>query len=195
MSIDWQAAKAHIAQSERLLEQAGSLASDDWPELLQNRAEHLAGRQQQVQQSAQSFIACSCRSQALLIPCLQLQAVQAFKACVPLPQAAPELLGICLFRAEIVSVVDLGRLLGLPGQSQAQQGYLAFVRNTPPLALQLDSLGELRQLKHQELEQLEPSESPYFAGLSSQQELVLDLDKLLQHPFLAKYYLSKEPSS
>ncbi|MGV3522815.1 MAG: chemotaxis protein CheW [Candidatus Sericytochromatia bacterium] len=180
--MDWQAVRHDLDETERHLRERASRALADWPELLAERAQQMAGRAAEQFSATEAYLGCRLYQDEVLIPMPSLLAVQGGKDSVPLPQAPQGLRGICYYRGQLASVADLATLLGLAAAPDAGPGYLIFARSTPVLGLWVKELTELYWRSADE--PVLPGHSPYLRGLSVQGQLLLDLPALAEHPLL-----------
>lgn len=180
--MDWQAVRHDLDESERQLREKASRALADWPELLAERAQQMAGRAAEQLAPTEAYLGCRLNQDEVLIPMPSLLAVQGGEGYVPLPQTPHGLRGICYYRGQLASVADLSQLLGLAARSESGPGYLIFTRSVPVLGLWVEQLTEL-YWRHAD-EAILPGHSPYLRGLSAQGQLLLDVQALATHPLL-----------
>lgn len=188
--IDWDDVRRQLDSFKDQLEHKASRELENWPELLERRARQLRARLPERQIETDAYLACITFGETLLLPIEDLRAIQGWGGCVALPLAPRELLGICNHRGKTLSILDLGLLLSLPGQTEAA-GYLLFMRTNPLIGLRVDSLLGVIELESGISRRLVPAASPYLSGLTPQGQLVFDLIRLLQHPLFKGDVLSQ----
>ncbi len=185
-TLDWDAVRQHLQASEALLKQSASRKPENWPELLTHRARQLQNREQLEHVKTKPFLAFETFGQDLLLDVNDLKAVKTYQSCTSLPSAPAELLGVVQHRGQILSVLELGRLLGLPG-SVSSGGYILFIRSQPVIGLRIASLTEIVQLEAQAFQtrQDNPDNTAnYLSQVTLNGQLKLDIDRLLTHPLL-----------
>ncbi len=180
--IDWQEINERLILSQSQLSELNSRDIQHWPDLLQRRARQLAERTPLEQKSHKTYLLCLIQSECYAVALQQLKEVAPFKTCTFLPLAPAALLGVYNQRGVMISVLELADLLGLPPLvTDRSQGYLLFLRSTPPVALRVDTLSDFIHLDEAELTPC--PQVPYLKGLAGDVQ-VLNLSALSQHPLL-----------
>lgn len=184
--IDWQAVKTALAENQAQLSQKSSRDIRYWSELLAQRARQLTERTPPEVKKRKTYLVCLSQAERYALDLNLLREVAPFKDCTFLPLAPSALLGICNQRGTMVSVLDLGGLLSLPGASENRKGYVLFLRSTPPVGLRVDALLELVELEESEI--IPWDQAPHLKGLAGELQ-VLHLQALSQHGLLHNTYL------
>jgi chemotaxis signal transduction protein len=182
MNIDWQEINERLVLSQSKLSELNSRDIQHWPDLLEQRARRLAERTPPEQKSQKTYLLCLIQSECYAVALHQLKEVAPFKTCTFLPLAPAALLGVSNQRGVMISVLDLAALLGLsPLSTDRSEGYLLFLRSTPPVALRVDALSDFIHLEETELTPC--PQVPYLKGLAGDVQ-VLNLSVLSQHSLL-----------
>lgn len=108
--------------------------------LLDERTAMLArrGLGRERREALRTYLVCDIGGEHCGLPLAQVAAVLPEKPCTALPGAPAGLRGIVALSGGIVSVIDLGAVLGLsgPGEAQAAGGHFVRLRaQEPPVAL------------------------------------------------------------
>lgn len=150
-------------------------------DLLTQRALQLAARKPLVYQQLTTYLQVRVQNENLLLDIRELKRVQPIADCTHLALAPPGLVGITYFQGEMLSVLDLGYLLGQTVSTQSS--YLLMTRTQPSLALQVDEIIDLQALP--EAARLPYSGScPYYGAMTAEGYVLLSLEKLQHHPLL-----------
>jgi purine-binding chemotaxis protein CheW len=187
--IDWDEVRARLHESQLALDRAIDADPQRVEEVHRQRAAHLASRQNQSAAPAAALrvLVFSVGLERYALDFADLKEILPFVACTPIPGGFPELLGVVNVAGEIRSVLDLGRMLGCPGEDGASGGYLLLVRlHGRETALRVDALEKTQLLAPDELASLDDAESSpssrYVAGLGPDRVRVLSSEALLGHP-------------
>lgn len=183
--IDWDQVKQRLQAAQQANMQ--SLDSERLQKILAARAARLASRAANVEAQAESlslltfFLGGECYALELE----QLSEVLPLQQVTPIPDAPPELTGVINLRGEIVTVVDLGRILELPA-SQTSGGYILLLRHaTGDLGLRVEQLGQVDRVPKKDLVSTnDPSSarpSRFVAAITPDKTLVLSIDAILTH--------------
>jgi purine-binding chemotaxis protein CheW len=125
------------------------------------------------------------RDQACLLELGCLREVQALRELLPLPMAAPSLLGMVQWRGRMLPLLDLALLLALPPASASTPPgrVLVLGRKLPVLALAVGEVHGVQPLGGDDparrLEALEGLRPEIVRGIASDGSLVLDGPRLL----------------
>ena len=199
--IDWQEVKSRLRKSQEAMDRTLSLDEERTESVLRLRTARLAGRRGQATAPATALpvLVFGLGAERYGIELADLAEALPFAHCTPVPAAPPELLGVINIRGEIRSVVDLGRLLGLPQAEQQEpdpalalqaRGYVLLLRHEGrEVGVRVDQIDKVQRLA---LEQLAiPSEGGgdlpvhYLKGRSPDRVLVLDTQALFAHSVFA----------
>ncbi len=183
MNIDWQEINERLVLSQSQLADLNSRDIQHWPDLLERRARQLAERTSLKLKSLKTtYLVWLMQSEYYAVPLYQLKEVAPFKTCTFLPLAPAALLGVYNQRGVMISVLEFAALLDLPQLSDnGGEGYLLFLRSTPPVALRVDALSDFIHLDDAELTPC--PQVPYIKGLAGDVQ-VLNLSVLSQHSLL-----------
>lgn len=119
------------------------------------------------------------------IDILAVQEIRGFVAPTQLAQAAAHVLGVMELRGEVLLIVDLRRMLGLPTPFSAETVTIVIRLNGQALGLVVDAVSEVRRLATSQLHAMPAgrAEQPLLAGLARLDEaasllVLLDLEAL-----------------
>ncbi len=157
--------------------------SKQMTEILTQRARLLAQRKTTHYELAKSFVLVRVYQERLLLDLRALSRVESHTAATPLPLMPAGLKGLCYFRGEMVSVLDLGYILGF--NQPVENGFLIFTRTDPVLAFQVTEIVDLLSFTVTEQRPYQGS-SPYYEALSPQGDLFLNLPQVLQNPLIKR---------
>jgi purine-binding chemotaxis protein CheW len=149
--------------------------------LLKRRAEQLA-RQPQATDLGDDVEVLVCRlgSERYAIDTGTLRSVQWAHSVTPVPCTPPYVMGIVSVRGEIVTVLDLGTMLGLTSTPGEATPHAVLLLGLPGLraGLVVDEILGVERLK---LGSLQPSLSgrEFARGVAPAQTVLLDLEQLL----------------
>jgi len=127
--IDWQQIKHRAQKNEAALERALAIDPVRLEIIFRQRAAQLSARQSDLTTKVRldSVLVFSLGAELYGIEVGAVVEVFSLVRCSGVPAAPPELLGLINRGGEILSVVDLARLLALPEQDRAD-GYVMVVR-------------------------------------------------------------------
>jgi purine-binding chemotaxis protein CheW len=94
-----------------------------------------------------TFVAFQLAGEPYAIPLEWVQKIERVPPVVPVPRTPPFVRGIASLRGEIVCVVDLRQILGLPGSTQKPHGLLVLQEGTRRVALLSDVLPDYFRVK------------------------------------------------
>jgi len=149
--------------------------------VLKRRAEQLA-RQPQVADNGADIEVLVCRvaNERYALDTASLRSVQWASGVAPVPCTPSYVLGIVSVRGEIVTLLDLGTMLGLTSAPAEVPQYAALLLGLPGLkaGLVVDEIIGVERLK---LDSLRPSLSgrEFARGVAPGQTVLLDLEQLL----------------
>jgi purine-binding chemotaxis protein CheW len=133
------------------------------------------------------YVTATVGRQLFGLPILRVQDVFVPERLTRVPLAAPEIAGVLNLRGRIVTLIDLGRRLGLEGGGKAEQPMAIGVESRgESYALLVEAVGEVLKLDDKAREanpiNLEPRIARVSAGihrLDGQLLVVLDVDRVL----------------
>ena len=133
------------------------------------------------------YITAMVGQQLFGLPILRVQDVFVPERLTRVPLAAPEIAGVLNLRGRIVTLVDLGRRLGLAGEAKPEQPMAIGVElSGESYALLVDNVGEVLKLEDSAREpnpiNLDPRIAQVSAGiyrLDGQLLVILDIDHVL----------------
>jgi purine-binding chemotaxis protein CheW len=189
--INWAEVRRRLDESGRALERALTPEPERLAAIYRQRAEQLARRRDAADSPAGSFavLVFALRNEVYALPLADLAGLFPLRAATPVPGGPPELVGIVNVRGALRSVVDLGRLLGLPAET-AGTGYVLLVHRTRrEIALRVDQVERLAFVSPVELTAPPAKEAPaatgLVRGLTPDRLRLLDTEALLAHPIWA----------
>lgn len=117
-------------------------------------------------------------AQPCLLELAWVREVQRLRDLVPLPLAAPHLLGLAPWRGRMLPVLDLAPLLALPGDLPAPRQLLVLGRGAPVAALAVTAVQGLQPLQpadaQRRAEALEGLRPDIVRGLTADGRLLID---------------------
>jgi purine-binding chemotaxis protein CheW len=177
-SIDWQAARASLAQTQQRLERA-DVPDEVRTRILRQRAEALArpaavavetGREQQI-------MVFWLDKERFALPLATVTEVLPAASIAPVPGAPPSVAGVMQIRGEIRPVFQLKELLGATGTGAGDTIILVRHRGRE-IGLRVGSVEEIRTLTEEDF-QPQPDSNPRIRHLTADLVQVLDPDSLL----------------
>lgn len=115
---------------------------------------------------------------ACLLELAWVREVQRLRDLVPLPLAAPHLIGLAAWRGRMLPVLDLAPLLGLMGELPAPRQLLVLGRGAPTAALAVTDIQGLQHLQAAATERragpLEGLRPDIVRGLDAEGRLLID---------------------
>lgn len=131
-----------------------------------------------VDDSALDTLAFTIGTQPCLLELAWVREVQRLRDLVPLPLAAPHLIGLAAWRGRMLPVLDLAPLLGLSGDLPPPRQLLVFGRGAPSAALAVTEIQGLRHLQAGDSERragaLESLRPDIVRGLDAEGRLLID---------------------
>ena len=199
-SIDWSQVKARLAESEAALAQALTPDAERIEAIYRERAAGLADRRAQASAAEGTVpaIVTSVGGERHGIELKYLAEVVPLSGCTPVPESPPELVGVINVRGEVCAVIDLARILQLPGHAGEDSGAVLMLRDRDQseskdreskvanVGLRVDLVEEIKQITPGRLaggstEEDEGLPSRYLKGLTPDQVIVLDMEALMEH--------------
>lgn len=105
-----------------------------------------------------------------------------FTGATPVPGAPAALLGVINLHGEIQSVVDLGRLMEIPGREIVTDGIVLLLRTGDGrAALRVDRLDKIQQVPVETLSVPEATQAGYVRGLAADRLRLLNTQAILAH--------------
>lgn len=175
--INWQAIYDNLARSAQALQTQQRLR----PELLAERARRLARPGRKQAGTLLQILHLQLGAERFALPLSDLQEVRPAQHCTPLPLADAVLSGIYPWRGQMVSVLDLAILLGLPTLVPSNSDRIVFLREPIPLGLRVSRVGEWEALPLPDLIAVTDSKSLLsYTGPGGLR--VLSAERLRRHP-------------
>jgi purine-binding chemotaxis protein CheW len=187
--VDWDEVRRRLAASQHALETALAADEERAAAVFRERAAGLAARRARAAEAVGSVrvLTFALGSERYALPLADLAGLLPLAGCTPVPGAPPELAGVMNARGTIRSVVDLGRLLGLPGRDAVGAGYVLLLRRAGgEAALRVDAVDRIAVVSPAEL--AAPAEAGSGAavrlvkGLTPDRLGLLDAAAVLAHP-------------
>ncbi|MCB8819638.1 chemotaxis protein CheW [Microvirga rosea] len=182
----------------RQISRSGALSAEERARrILDERTQALAARSgsgPSPSADVERVLICTIGREHYGIPIDAVAEVLPFQECLPLPEGPPALVGLFGRSGQLVSVVDLGRALGLAAPSEDGGRHLVLLRRSSPrIALRVDraeGVETVTRIVHEENGGFRKEAVTGYAESSTDiadQERILsllDLDRLLR-PFLS----------
>ncbi|OUR75779.1 chemotaxis protein CheW [Alphaproteobacteria bacterium 46_93_T64] len=135
----------------------------------------------------QEYVTVTIAGQMFGIPVLQVHDVLGSINLTNIPLAPPEVAGALNLRGRIVTCIDVRKRLGLPAREETGQRMSVVVEHHgEPYALLIDTVGEVINLKSEQLEKnpatLDPRWREVSAGIYRTQDnllVILQIERLL----------------
>ncbi|MGI8527692.1 MAG: chemotaxis protein CheW [Pseudolabrys sp.] len=138
-------------------------------------------------EAVSEYITAVVGNQLFGLPILRVQDVFVPERLTPVPLSPPEIAGVLNLRGRIVTLIDLGRRLGIDGGKKSEQPMAIGVDcRGESYALLVDNVGEVLKLNDNSCESnpinLDPRIARVSAGihrLNAQLLVVVDIDRVL----------------
>jgi purine-binding chemotaxis protein CheW len=187
--VDWDAARRHLQEAETALGKALVADKERIDRVYRDRASQMAKRHTEKASDVRtiSVLVFSLGAETYGISIADLAEVLPSMKCTPVPRAAAEVAGVINLRGELRSVIDLWRLLALPGTSDEVSSRILMLRNgSEEVGVKVGQVEKVQSIREDELASPEASStdaaSSYFKGLSPDKVIVLNAAALLSHP-------------
>lgn len=175
--INWQAVYDNLARSAQALQTQQGLR----PELLAERARRLARPGREQAGTLLQILHLQLGAEGFALPLSDLQEVRSAHNCTSLPLSNAILSGIYPWRGQMVSVLNLAMLLGLPALAPSNSDRIVFLRQPTPLGLRVSGVGEWEALPLSDLISVTDSKSLLsYTGPGGLR--VLSAERLRRHP-------------
>ena len=158
--------------------------SEDEIAILRARAERIASTQQTKESDAFSALVVRINGESYALPMDALTAVYEGYTIVPLPGVPPFVAGIVNVRGQILPVMDLAALLGVPGE--AVKRTLLIISNAEySLGLSVEAVGDVVTILVTTLQPVPDALNQlYLRNVLPDGTALLDLDAILNDPSL-----------
>jgi purine-binding chemotaxis protein CheW len=187
--IDWDEVKRRLRDAEAAREKARADDPERLEGVYRERAARLAARQAQARAPATALrvLVFALGAERFALDFADLVELFPYAGCTRVPGGPAALLGVTNLRGEVRSVLDLGRLLDLPGADAGASGYLLLVRRQArETVLRVDGIDKIRSLLPEELatsaDQAAGPGLRYLRGLTPDRVRVLNTEALFTHP-------------
>ena len=198
--IDWEATRQRLQASQLALER--SLSDEGRLErVLQERARQLAQRKTGMQREGDRLmlLVFSVGQQRYALEVASLARVLPLTSCTPVPGAPEELVGLINVGGEITSVLDLARLLKLPGASE-RRGYVLLLRTSQAaVGLRVNELPSIENVPQDSLragyEGHRLADSPLVQATMPDGLVLLRPRAVLSHPLLIESIVAAPPAA
>lgn len=151
IQIDWSAVRQKLQASQQALERTMSIDPERLEALFAERARKLMERHRGkvAGVATTTVLAFAEGSEKFAIDIAQIVEVLPLPPVTPLPGALPEVLGLVNLRGEFLTVVGIGRLLGIERERDAAAGsYLLVLRgDNRRLGLRVDAVDRIQPLR------------------------------------------------
>jgi purine-binding chemotaxis protein CheW len=177
-SIDWQAARASLAQTLRILERA-EVPEEVRTRILRQRAEALARPATASVETAreQQIMVFWLDQERFALPLASITEVLPAASIAPVPGAPSTVAGVMQIRGEIRPIFQLKELIGAAGTGEGNTIILIQHRGRE-VGFLVGSVEEIRTLTEEDF-QSQPDSNPRIRHLTADLVQVLDPDSLL----------------
>lgn len=189
LHIDWDLAKRQLQEAETALENALVASPERIERTYRDRAAEMEKRHTGTTKDVRALrvLVFSLGTETYGLPVTDLAEVLISMKCTPVPRAASELAGVINLRGELRSVIDLRRLLSLPGKDDESSVRILMVRNgAQEVGLKVGSVEKVQSISEDDLASPEANGADaagsYFRGFTPDKVIVLNTAALLSHP-------------
>lgn len=187
--IDWQEAHVRLERARRALESGGDLPREEVARILRDRALALATPLDDAAPAAEmiELLVFSLAGERFGVEIARVLEVTALRELIPVPCTPAFVLGVINYRGRIVTVLELRRLLNLPGEGVAKgRGVIVVEAGGMTFGTVADTIaGTLSVPAHQVAPPPEAFTGLRLAltrGITDALITVLDLDALARTP-------------
>jgi chemotaxis signal transduction protein len=180
--IDWTAVKKRLNDIQTQHCDSAQLKS-----ILKQRSVQLAKRKDEGNlEDAELYLLTFCLgAERYAIDLTELSEVVSLAQLTQVPGSAAELFGIINVRGEIVPVVDIAHIIGLPKTATDVKGYVLLLHHAKcEVGLVVEQIGEVRALKKQEVADMNRNQSGpsnFVQGVIKDGTAVLNLESVFTH--------------
>jgi purine-binding chemotaxis protein CheW len=181
--IDWANVKDRLRRSQLALEKALAHDPDRDAAVYRERASQLAKRRAGVETgpAALRVLTFGLGDDRYGFDFADVAELLPFIRTTPVPGAPAALLGVINVHGEIQSVVDLGRLMEIPGREVVTDGFVLLLRRCGA-ALRVDRLDKVQLAPVETLVVPEAAQTGYVRGLAADRLRLLNTQAILAHP-------------
>lgn len=147
--IDWDSIKRKVRAAQVSLEESSEVDEARLRQLFRQRAERLAtrGSRDQSKSETTAVLTFKMSNETYGIPLRDIAQVFPNKDVTRVPGSAAELVGVANLQGDVRSVLDLGRLLGLPDpDDETSQFILLLRRDGFQVGLRVGQIDQVRQV-------------------------------------------------
>jgi purine-binding chemotaxis protein CheW len=188
-AIDWNQVKARLKTAQTVVETA-TVDPKHVAAVYGQRATKLAARQpEQAQATVLQGLCFLLNTERYVIELPEISEVLALSSVTPAPGTPPEVTGLTNLRGDIITVIDLGRLLELFSESN-DAGYILILNRLGKRGgLRVKQVEKIIPLAHTDLqnasEAMSGHSSRYIKNFTQDNAWVLSIDALMSHPVFA----------
>lgn len=182
---DWGAIRARLETARHALDRAWTPGREEAERILRSRARALA-RPVAIASGGDTIdvLEFSLDGETYAIEPRHVREVLPLETLVPLPGVPTPVRGIASLRGEILSVIDLRRLFGLPERGPRELDYAVVLRSpTMSFAILADAIIGMRPMPRSATQEPLPvpaaTRAEYLTGVTAERIAVLDGDRLL----------------
>jgi purine-binding chemotaxis protein CheW len=182
-NVDWRALERRLREAEAALSRSWADDEQRARRIFAQRAERLARPAATTTAGREPALLFRVAGERCALALAAVTSAVRLARWAPVPEAPAELLGLLSWRGAILPLVDLARLLGLPGVGQQAPTTALVLRDGPALAVgAVDGVATLP-------DDLSPpprgtGERPLVAGVTADALVVLDEAALRSHPLI-----------
>ena len=188
-SFDWHEAYARLERTGRMLATGGERPAEEVARILLERAKKLARPVEERTPADETFEAVifSLAGDRYGIETVQAREVLSLRGMMPLPCVQAFVAGVIHQRGRLLPVLDLRRVIGLPGGGSGGEGFaIAVEARGMSFGLLAESVEGAVRLALEEIAPAPPgggAERPAFVrGLTRDMAAILDLDAMARDP-------------
>ncbi|HEX7474639.1 MAG TPA: chemotaxis protein CheW [Dehalococcoidales bacterium] len=185
VAIDWDTVHRRMSETAAILEQKAAPSTAMQQKILRERAKALAQKPlDKTTQNDLEILEFRLAGERYGIEIAFIREVYPLRELVPLPGTPAFVLGITSVRGQILSVIDLKKLLNLPEKGLTERDKIIIVRNDGiEVGIRADAVEGVGYVSSKELQPTLPTltdiQGKYLKGISKEHTIILDMMKLL----------------
>jgi purine-binding chemotaxis protein CheW len=185
-SLDWNEIHRRMDAMKRMIDQGWEQPLDDKKALLRERAQTLAREASRKQQGVETLevLEFLLAYEHYGIELKYVREVYPLRDLTPLPGTPPFILGVTNVRGQVLSIIDMKKLFGLPDRGLADFNKIIILHTASmEIGLLADSMVGLESIPVSEIQTSLPTlngiREAFLRGVTRHSMVVLDAEKLL----------------